>query len=60
MGTLILLNDVSTKGDEAALLVGDTDPAASMKGQDQADLISSYFEIVKIRSIKFVQSEVMN
>jgi len=43
MGTLILLNDVSTAGDDAKLLVGDTDPAASMEGQDQADLISSYF-----------------
>lgn len=43
MGKLILLNDVLTECDEAALLIGNTDPVASVEGQAQADLISSYF-----------------
>ncbi len=55
MGTLILLNDVSTECDEAALLVGDADPSASMEGQDQCDIISSYF-LENCPKIDFVYS----
>lgn len=41
MGTLILLNDVSTEDEEVDLLVGNADPPASEKGNSQADVISS-------------------
>jgi len=43
MGEIILLNDVSTDFDEAGLMTGDSDPPANALGQQQADIVSSYF-----------------
>lgn len=39
MGTLILINDVSTEIEESSLLVGDLDPSASALGNSQVDII---------------------
>ena len=41
MGTLVLLNDISTEVDEAGFLVGDSDPPVSALGKQQAEKISS-------------------
>ncbi len=42
MGTLVLLNDVSTEINEAGFLVGDSNPAISVLGKQQAETISSF------------------
>ena len=43
MGTLILLNDVSTEADENGLLLGSANPIASKLGNEQAKKIVDYF-----------------
>lgn len=55
MSKLVLLNDVSTEIDEANLIVGDTDPPHSVKGKQQADIISAFFQ-KKVSNIDLILS----
>lgn len=55
MSKFVLMNDVSTELDESNLLVGDADPPASVKGTQQADIISTFFQ-EKVKDVDLILS----
>ena len=55
MSKLVLMNDVSTEVDEANLLVGDADPPDSVKGKQEADIISTFFH-EKVNEVDLILS----